>query len=386
MPFNGKQRIRSLNRSMLPRVAGENQPSVSFAHQPDQAPSICRPPICPASSTTMTALSASSRFDQKIGDRRWRWKSGLLHLHDLLTLRRENDHAPARLPKLLHQFAQDKTFARARPAAKDRNTVLLSAARLRGLALFVIQLWIRRAGIRHQRDDNPRRPLSRFERFPIRAAKLPAKSLHWTRFVPDVATLPGEFLEFGNGEILTPRPAQCLLPQLAFQHDRVAVEQMFLRPLHRFSHADAFFILHRFLRDFLKLAQRFMLAFGQLRIPQRLQFIPAQIFLFSGPFRGRQLFAQVLEISAGKFRFFLQQFCQRLINLCVPFGKAVAEFFRNTFDLKITARPVVKSDNRNGEVRGRVRGNRHSRQIFWRAEVHSSGALSSDFQPDQKSR
>ena len=71
----------------------------------------------------MTRTVSKFTLDEKIGDRRWRRKPGLLHLHDLLTLRRENDHAPARLPKLLHQFAQDKTFARARAAAKDRNAV-----------------------------------------------------------------------------------------------------------------------------------------------------------------------------------------------------------------------------------------------------------------------
>jgi hypothetical protein len=36
MAFDGKQGIRSLNRSVLPRVAGENQPSVSLMDQPDK--------------------------------------------------------------------------------------------------------------------------------------------------------------------------------------------------------------------------------------------------------------------------------------------------------------------------------------------------------------
>ena len=55
------------------------------------------------------------------------------------------------------------------------------------------------------------------------------------RFVPDVAALTGEFRQFRYEEILASRPAQRLLPQLAFQHDGVAVEQMFLRPLHCFG-------------------------------------------------------------------------------------------------------------------------------------------------------
>ena len=36
MAFDGEQSIRSLNRSVLPRVAGENQPSVSLMDQPDK--------------------------------------------------------------------------------------------------------------------------------------------------------------------------------------------------------------------------------------------------------------------------------------------------------------------------------------------------------------
>ena len=51
------------------------------------------------------------------------WKSGLLHLHDLLTLRRENNHATTGLLNLPDQFVQDKTFAGASPAAKYRHRV-----------------------------------------------------------------------------------------------------------------------------------------------------------------------------------------------------------------------------------------------------------------------
>jgi hypothetical protein len=72
------------------------------------------------------------------------------------------------------------------------------------------------------------------------------------------------------------------------------------------------------------LTERFALAFGQLRFPKVSQFIPAQVFLFSGPFRRRQLFAQVLKISAGRVPVRFQQFRQRLVNLCVSFGKPVA--------------------------------------------------------------
>jgi hypothetical protein len=49
----------------------------------------------------------------------------------------------------------------------------------------------------------------------------------------------GKILEFGNRKTLATRPAQRLLPQLTFQRDRVAVEQMFLRPLNGFADTDA---------------------------------------------------------------------------------------------------------------------------------------------------
>src|ERR1019366_4003460 len=111
MAFDGEQGIRSLNRSVLPGVAGENQPSVSLMDQPDKLQH-----LSPANLTSFVHHNdgAVSKFTlcEKTGDRRWRRKPGFFHFHDLLTLWRENDHAPASLPKLLHQFAQNKTFAR----------------------------------------------------------------------------------------------------------------------------------------------------------------------------------------------------------------------------------------------------------------------------------
>src|ERR1700722_14545229 len=97
---------------------------------------------------------AVSKFTlcEKTGDRRWRWKTSLRQLHNLLTLRRENDHASARLPKLFHQFAQDKTLARPRTAAKNRNAICRTQQGFEGLALFIVELRIRGAGIRNQRE------------------------------------------------------------------------------------------------------------------------------------------------------------------------------------------------------------------------------------------
>src|SRR5208283_3160499 len=46
------------------------------------------------------------------------------------------------------------------------------------------------------------------------------------------------------------------------------------------------------------------------------------------------------NVASFEFWFFGQQFVQRRINLSSPFGKSLAQFLRDAFDLKITARPV----------------------------------------------
>ena len=85
--------------------------------------------------------------------------------------------------------------------------------------------------------------------------------------VANVRALARQFLEFGNRKTFAARVLQSMLPDLAFQYDRVAVEQMLLRPLHGFTHANALFVLHGSLRDFLKPGQRFAFSLGQLSIP-----------------------------------------------------------------------------------------------------------------------
>ena len=84
--------------------------------------------------------------------------------------------------------------------------------------------------------------------FPFAQQNFTQGHFAWPGFVPDIATPPGEFLEIGNREAFTTRPAQRLLPQLTFQHDRVSVEQMFLRPLNRFADTDALFLFCVMLR------------------------------------------------------------------------------------------------------------------------------------------
>ena len=59
------------------------------------------------------------------------------------------------------------------------------------------------------------------------------------------------------------------------------------------------------------------------------------------PFIPRQPFAQILDVGTSHFWFLGEQFCHGPVNLPVAFGKAVAEFLGDAFDLKITADPVA---------------------------------------------
>ena len=104
MPFDGAQGIRSLYRSVLPGVAGENQPSVSLV---DQTHEFQHLPPANLARFVHHNHGAVSKFTlgKKTGDRRWRRKSSLLHLHDLLALRREDDHGSAGLLDLPDQLA-----------------------------------------------------------------------------------------------------------------------------------------------------------------------------------------------------------------------------------------------------------------------------------------
>jgi hypothetical protein len=116
---------------------------------------------------------------------------------------------------------------------------------------------------------------------------------------------------------------------------------MFFRPLHGVSQADTFPDGKILFRSAGKLAQRIAFGFAHLCRPQQLQFFPAQILLLPTPFIPRQPFAQVLDVGTGHFWFLREQFCYRPVNLPVAFGKTVAEFLGDTFDLKITSDPVA---------------------------------------------
>src|SRR4030095_9967380 len=98
-----------------------------------------------------------------------------------------------------------------------------------------------------------------------------------TLLVSDIATQPTEISEFRQREAFATRAPQRLLPHLAFQNHRVAVEQMFLCPLHGLSHGHTF-LFGWTLRGLIAETTHFLtLASRQLGFPQGEQFIPAQI-------------------------------------------------------------------------------------------------------------
>ena len=103
MSFQREQRIRSLDRSVLAGVARQHQPGVALAHQPDQ--------VTHLASANLSRLvhqhnRASREFTsgQKTGDRFRRRKFRPLQVHDLLPLRREDDHVPPTVTDLFDQF------------------------------------------------------------------------------------------------------------------------------------------------------------------------------------------------------------------------------------------------------------------------------------------
>ena len=74
-------------------------------------------------------------------------------------------------------------------------------------------------GISHQRMKRRHTLSGGLNDLPFAHQNFAQRHLIGMRFVPDIATLPGEVRQFGYREILAPRTAQCLLPKLAFQHN-----------------------------------------------------------------------------------------------------------------------------------------------------------------------
>ena len=109
MSFDGQQRIRSLDRPMLARVARQNQPRIPLAHQPDQFQHL-PPANLPGLVHDDGAPSASSRLIRKLATVAGDGNPALLHVHDLLTLRREHDHLSARIAEFARPVHAGQNF------------------------------------------------------------------------------------------------------------------------------------------------------------------------------------------------------------------------------------------------------------------------------------
>ena len=94
MQLNGPQRIRSLDRPMLPRIARKNQSGISFLRQPDQFQHLATANLSRFIHHNQRAFGKFPAL-QKTRDCFGRRKTCLLHVHHLLTLWREDDNAPA---------------------------------------------------------------------------------------------------------------------------------------------------------------------------------------------------------------------------------------------------------------------------------------------------
>ncbi len=149
---------------------------------------------------------------------------------------------------------------------------------------------------------------------------------------------------------------------------------MLLRPLHRLRHTDIFFILNRFPRNFLKLAQRVTFTFGQLRFQSARNSPRPKSFCF----RVRSLVASCSRkslrfVPASSVWFPVVSSMPRQ-SACLVW-KSVCRVLRTRLQFQNLLARGSQSGNRNFSVHGRVRDNKHSRQIFWRVEVHSFGGF-----------
>jgi hypothetical protein len=103
MALDGQQRIGGFNRSMLARIAGENNAGIPLFGQTKQSQHL-----------TPAKLASLIHYDygpfwqfplgEKAGNRSWRRKTRLLHVHDLLALRRKHGHRSPRVTQLLDKF------------------------------------------------------------------------------------------------------------------------------------------------------------------------------------------------------------------------------------------------------------------------------------------
>jgi len=120
--FKHEHGVRGFHRPMLARVAGENQPAIAGANQPDE--------FCHLLATDLTrfvqhhdGMFWHRLSRQEVGERRRRSETTVGQIPHLLALRGKCHHGMTRFPKLFRQCLEYVTFSRARPAAKQRDEI-----------------------------------------------------------------------------------------------------------------------------------------------------------------------------------------------------------------------------------------------------------------------
>jgi hypothetical protein len=103
MALDGEQRIRRFNRSVLARIAGENNAGIPLFGQAKQ-----RQHLTPAKLACLIHYDYGPfrqfPFGEKAGNCGGRRKTRLLHVHDLLALRRKHGHRSPSQTKLPDEF------------------------------------------------------------------------------------------------------------------------------------------------------------------------------------------------------------------------------------------------------------------------------------------
>jgi len=211
------------NRSMLARIAGENNAGIPLSGQSKQ-----RQHLTPAKLASLIHHDYGPfrqfPLGEKAGNRSRRRKARLLHVHDLLALRGKNGNRSPSQTKLPDKFMEDEALSCSGAAAKNRNEICGSEQPFERLALLVVELLIHGLRICHQRPAVSDTFLRGLNDFPFPHQHVAFGHFAWTLRIADVATLFRMLLEFGNGKILPTRPAQRLLPHMAFQHNGVPVK------------------------------------------------------------------------------------------------------------------------------------------------------------------
>src|SRR6266516_1840165 len=212
--------------------------------------------------------------DQEIREGRGRRKLGFLQLCHLLALWRENGHWPPDGLDSVDQFTKDETLASAGAPAKQDHTITRLKKLLQRLALFFIELGIRRRRRRNERVTCPQSLANGRHDCPLAVEHFRQRDLVLIGFRPYISAPTGDVFQFVNPNVCTSHSLQRCLPELVFADDRMAVEQVLFRPGYGFLHSFAGSLGRPRAGSIYQASQVFPLTVGHLFLPKPSQFGP----------------------------------------------------------------------------------------------------------------